>query len=286
MKDIVDAHNDGRVHLQRFIKTGGNVTGDGQWQDWSYMSGQPAYDPRIGSIGTFTPFVASKNDAIYFPPIPLGMERRISFINLVTPSGNIGQERTECFLYDLLGVYPLLDGDSTDLQELNNTLSLSRYADGKGVQMLIVNHISPSANPATATIGYTDSNDIDRSISVAITPNGVPKIATAQTTSSVFGFPFVPLASQGVKRVNNFQLNTSAGGLFAVYLIKPFVNMCEKSGLNGFGIRLATERHLTFQNAFSMPKIEDGAWLGWFAMPFAASRSVPVIFGNIEFVWG
>ena len=80
--DFARAYEEGRYHCQRFIKTGAGQFGDGRWQDWAFQAGQPAYDARIGQALAFTPSVAQGNDAIYFPPIADGMQRKLFKITM------------------------------------------------------------------------------------------------------------------------------------------------------------------------------------------------------------
>jgi hypothetical protein len=103
VKDIVDAVDAGRVHSQRFFKNAG-TTGDGQWHDWSFASGQPAYDARIGDALTFNPAVATGNDAIWFPAKGADQERAILAIDLVSTPGVGGQTNCEFMLCDMLGL--------------------------------------------------------------------------------------------------------------------------------------------------------------------------------------
>ena len=130
-KDIADAFQAGRVHTQRFLKNAGAV-GDSHWQDWAYASGQPAYDARIGDALTLTPQVAVRNDAIWFPGIGAGQTRHLIGLRQYVTAGGVGQLSVESELYDLLAVYPLIDGDNTDPQPMDNTAALPRYADGAG----------------------------------------------------------------------------------------------------------------------------------------------------------
>ena len=106
-KDIADAYAAGRNHTQRFLKNAG-LAGDGQWQDWAYASGQPAYDARIGDATTFTPIVATRNDAIFFPPIGGSETRHLIGLNVYMTASSTGQLNGSYELYDLLAVYPLI----------------------------------------------------------------------------------------------------------------------------------------------------------------------------------
>ena len=140
---VLSAFDEGRVHTQSFLKNNGTF-GDLHWQDWAMSSGKPAYDARIGQSGAFNPVVAQGNDALYFPGIGTGMERRLAMITLNPRASNSAQATVQFYLYDLVGTYPLIDGDSTDPQDFDNTRTLPRYADGEGLRLVLVNHVAPA----------------------------------------------------------------------------------------------------------------------------------------------
>jgi hypothetical protein len=282
MRDVEAAHNEGRVHLQRFLKNTGAI-GDAQWQDWSFASGQPAYDARIGVAGAFTPFVAAKNDAIFFPDIPAGMERRIDLIRYTTTASSTGQTSVEFCAYDLLGVYPLIDGDSLDLQEMDNTNTLPRYIGGQGVRAVLVNHVAPSVATAVATVNYTNSQGVLQTVNWNCGLFGQNKVCYAETLGAAAGPLFCRMAAgdSGIDRIDSLQFQTAPGGLWAIYLVKPLTTFGDRSN----PLKVANEKHLTFQNSFHMPKVENGAWLGFFYMPLGSSRSV-AMYGDVEFIWG
>jgi len=168
--DVLAAYDAGRFHSQRFIKTGAGQANDTRWQDWAFQAGQPAYDARIGVAGSFTPVTAVRNDALYFPDIPAGMERKLHRLFINPKASNASQATVDFVLYDLVGYYPLIDGDSTDTQEFDNTLTLPRYTDGEGVGLVIVNHVAPAVQGGVATIAYTDSKGVAQSVTVG--PSG------------------------------------------------------------------------------------------------------------------
>lgn len=278
VKDIVDAVDAGRVHTQRFVKNAG-VAGDNQWQDWSYASGQPAYDARIGSALAFTPAVAARNDAIFFPGIDAGMERRLLEADIYVTASGTGQTVVEFQMYDLVGYYPLIDGDNTDVQDMDNTLPLPRFATGAGIRPVLVNHVAPLVTTAIATVNYTNSAGDARVATWQTNSNGVNKVCTASL--------FAPLANadSGVRSIENLQFNVAPGGLWCIYLVKPLGQFYWRSGGSGITRTGTHEYNFAIKNSFMLPKIEDGAWLGYFYMPQGSARTV-AMHGNLTAVWG
>jgi hypothetical protein len=284
--DIADAFATGRVHTQRFLKNAG-LAGDSQWQDWAYASGQPAYDARIGDALTFTPQIATKNDAIWFPSIGAGQARHLIGLRQYITAGGTGQLNVESQMYDLLGVYPLIDGDNTDPQPMDNTATLPRYTDGVGVRAVLVNHVAPALVTGCATlVEYTDADNVSRSVTVYATTFGLGKAAfSLQSTGASTGALYLPTDGRGVKSIDQLTFSVAPGGLWAVYLVKPIEYLPWAGGLAGVTQTVISEKCLCSQSSYALPQIYDGAHLGFFYMPNGSARTV-AMFGSATFIWG
>jgi hypothetical protein len=284
-KDVSDAFAQGRVHSQRFFKNAG-VTGDGQWQDWAYASGQPAYDARIGTALTMTPVIASRNDAIYFPDKSAGQERKLLGMRVYATASGVGQLSVESEVYDLLAVYPLIDGDSTDAQVMDNAATLPRYTSGSGVRAVLVNHIAPATVAGcVATIDYTGADDVARQMQVQTTTVGVGKSAwSLDAAGASRGELYLP-DSIGIKQIDQITFVTPPGGLWAVYLVKPIQRIPWRGGEAAVTRTVMAEKCIACTDGFNFPTIEDGAHLGVFYMPNGSARTV-ALFGSMTFIWG
>ncbi len=284
-RDIALAYEAGRVHSQRFFKNAG-TSGAGQWHDWSYASGQPAYDARIGSALEFTPISAQGNDAIYFPGIPSGMERRLAGVDLVFMPGGSGASAVSFEMYDLLGVYPLIDGDSTDLQVMDNSLPVPRYSDG--VRAVLVNHVSPVIQAADVVVNYTNAAGSARSVTWAATAFGQNKVNYTVATGGSSGPLYCSMAQgdTGIGRIDAVQFATAPGGLWAIYLVKPIARL-RNLGANGGSNALSgtSEAIFAMEAGFHLPLILDGAALGFFFMP-ATGTATTALHGQAHFIWG
>jgi hypothetical protein len=283
LSDINAAFDAGRFHVQRFQKNAG--TGHAKaWADPSYASGQPPYDARVGTAATFTPAIAQKNDAIYFPGITAGMERYLVeaqvWSNQATYNGPINMQ-----FFDLLGYYPLIDGDSNDLQDCTNDLSLPRYQNGVGVHMVMVNHIAPALQNGLTVINYTNSDGVDKTITVDIPNNGQNIVCSGSTNavgnaSSTINIPLAA-GDKGVLRVNSIQHTTAPGGLHCIYLVRFLGSMV--LGDN----QVTAEKSFITNKSFAPPRIYDGAWLGWFdSIALGTTARSVAWFGNLSFIWG
>lgn len=285
--DIADAYAAGRSHTQRFLKNAG-LAGDGQWQDWAFASGQPAYDARIGDALTLTPVVASRNDAIFFPEIAVGQTRHLAELSVYPAANSAGQLTVSYEMYDLLAVYPLIDGDNTDQQEMDNAAALPRYADGVGVRAVLVNHVAPGvAAGSPVFIAYRDSDNIARTLTVYATLDGLGKSAwtflPAGTSST--GSLYLPTEGRGIKSITAATFTTAPGGLWCIYLVKPIARIDWQGGAAGVQNTVFSVKNFATGNAFDFPRIYDGAHLSFFYMPNGSGRTVAT-FGNASFVWG
>ncbi len=289
VKDVVDAFSDGRFHTQRAIKTGASQAGDGQWQDWSFTAGQPGFDARVGTAGRFNPFTAARNDAVYFPPIPTEMERKLGGISVFPNSSGIDRVAVNFQLYDLLGVYPLIDGDSPETQEFDNSSPLPRYSDGSGVYAVLVNHVSPTIATGSGTMVYTSCDGSEKTVTFGIRNTGVNKACgSANSSAATDAGLYLPMASgcRGIRSVKSVTLSGTSSGLFSLYLVKPVETFQNFSGITGVNVMTFSEKCNCTANAYKLPKIEDGAWLGMFYMPVGGTRTISSLMAEFTFIWG
>jgi hypothetical protein len=285
------AFDAGQTHTQRFLKNAG-TTGDARWIDWAFSSGQPAYDARIGPVLSFVPVVAQGNDAIYFPPIPAGMERRLHSLTMRPQASQASQASVDFILFDLVGYYPLIDGDSLDTQEMDNTLTLPRYTDGEGLRLVLVNHVAPAVQNGRMLLEYTDTQDADHTADIGLVNWGVNQVVTGERASvtTVSGGYAVPFDGgvTGVKRVNRITYTVAPGGLHAIYVIKPLATLQHFHDAllraDTRGVRAAIEKNFALQSAWNMSVIKDGAHLSFFYRPNGGGRTV-ALFGDLTFVW-
>lgn len=280
--DLNRAFDEGRWHLQRVYKAAGTAHAL-QWADPSFAAGQPAYDARVGTAATFTPTVAQKNDAVFFPGIPSGMERRLMSVTLWSNQSTFNGPGS-VVLFDLLGYYPLIDGDSADTQAFDNTLTLPRYASGDGVFPVMVCHVAPAVQYGVAVVDYTDSTGAARTVTLNVPNNGQNLVCSGVRPAGAtdVGPLFMALAdrSQGVRSIDALTYTTPPGGLHCIYLVKPLATVQLGDNL------VAREKEFYGRAGLHCPRIEDGAWLGWFDRIGSGTSRTVAWFGNFTFAWG
>lgn len=278
---INSAFTAGRWHLQRFVKNAGTAHAL-QWADPSFASGQPAYDAHVGAALEFTPAVAQRNDAIWFPGIEASQERR-----LISATFR-GQQATyngpaSIVIYDLLGFYPLIDGDSADEQPMDNTAPLPRYATGEGVSAVMVNHVAPAVQGGIAALTYTDAAGVQRISTIGVPLNGVNLVCSNSQSTAALDVGALAMsldAPRGVRSIDAIQYTTPPGGLHAIYLIKPLATIVGGDNL------LAVEKDFYKHGALHCPCIFDGAWLGFFNRIGTGTQRTVAWWGHMTFAWG
>lgn len=281
LADLNTAYDEGRWHLQHVLKNAGTAHAL-QWADPTFASGQPAYDAHVGAALAFTPCIAQKNDAIYFPPVAAGQHRHLVGLTLRANQATYSGPAS-VVLFDLLGYYPLIDGDSTDEQAMDNSLTLPRYSDGEGVGLVIVNHVAPALQQGTAVINYTNSDGVAQSLTLALPNAGQNLVCSGHNAVSANSAAItIPLANgaRGIRSLDSITYATPPGGLHCAYLVKILGSAVLGDNL------VAMEKDFALHNAFACPRIHDGAWLGFFdRIGSGTARSVSW-FGHFTFAWG
>ena len=278
---INQAFDDGRWHLQRVFKNAGTAYAL-QWGDATFSSGQPGYDAHVGAPGVFTPSVAAGNDAIWFPGIAPSQERRLVNVTLRDAQATYNGPGSSV-IFDLLGYYPLIDGDSTDEQVLGNAVELPRYSSGDGVFAVLVNHVAPAAQNGIAVVNATDSAGNTVVSTVGVPLNGINLVCSgvqASASADVGPLSMSIGCPRGVRRINSIQFTTPPGGLHAIYLIRPLMTLVHGDN------RIAVEKEAISHNAMNCPRIYDGAWLGWFNRIGSGTARTVSWWGHFTFIWG
>lgn len=283
LSDINAAFDAGRFHVQRFTKNAGTAHAK-IWADPTFASGQPAYDAHVGSPATFTPAIAQRNDAIWFPGIAAGEDRVLVEAQIWSRQATFNGP-ISVVLFDLVGYYPLIDGDSTDTQAFDNSETLPRYASGEGVFPVMVSHVAPALQNGVAIINYTDSTGVAQSCTVDVPNNGQNLVCSGSKAAAGATSCTLSLALnggiRGVSRIDSLTYTTPPGGLHAIYMVRVLGSMQLGDNL------VCGEKNFVTGKAFNPPRIPDGAWLGWFDMLATGTTARTVAwFGNFTFAWG
>lgn len=288
-----DSEADGRSWLSFFRKVPpSTATIAGQWFDYSTASGVPvpnyyASSPLVAA--TLEPekgiYVPEQNTARY-------LKRTIVMSAAASVTGTTNQNQP-LMLLDYLLYYPFIDLDAAgEEQVLDNTVTLPRYADGIGVQAMIVAQ-APTVGGGSLTLKYIDDQDVERTTSTIFCAAAQPSGALVTAVAAASGIsPFVPLNAgvRGIKSIVSATVAVANGGLAAIVLVKPHEmsyarEECRRptsSPAESFGDAAEIERVRMRAGA---PEIKAGAFLGWIGYGVAGSLASAPLVGMIESFW-
>lgn len=202
------------------------------------------------------------------------------YLKRITAMGPIAP--TTLLLVDYLLYYPFLDGDSTDEQFFDNTVTLPRYTDGEGVKAFVVAQGS-YVGGAQFSINYTNQDGVSGRISELCTSNTTTTSGTLITSgvaAGQFGW-HIPLKNgdTGIRSVESFTFLSANGGIFALVLAKDIGSVTIREA------NVPAEKDFLIDTGLSMPIVYDGAYLNFLALANASIAAQP-FYGSLQFVWG
>jgi hypothetical protein len=278
LKQIVEASNKNTTYFT-WRKTPSQATVANVWFDTALSPGNPPPNYYASSPGVGTVLAKSDQGGINHGQNVSPNTKHLSrFLILSASATGLPMPYILC---DYLYYYPFIDQETSD-QPLTNNTSLTRYADGKGVQVLCV---STNANTGTLpiiTITYTNSDGVAGRISppfVCLSSSVAGAILTSQTGSTANAFPFIPLQAgdSGVRSIQSVQVTgTPDVGLMCLVLVKPIIT--------GVLLEQTAPHEWTALSDSQMPRIYDDACLNVLCLP-QGSLSGVAFHGEIETIF-
>lgn len=275
-RELVDAELDGKTLITSWRKRPSAPNTDGVWFDLSMSPGNPVPNYYASSPNVAQRLAQSTDSGIFHgahtSPIYLKQFLLMADVNLRVPM----------LLCDYLLYYPFIDMSVTDVQALDNTNTLPRYADGRGVQIMAVQVAGQSGagNPQFA-INYVNqsgkSKTTPRVACGAATFTG--SVITSGAAIRYTAGPFIPLApgDTGVRRIESVVFATSDVGLISLVLVKPLATTALREQT------APVERDYAIDFA-SMPEIQPDAYLNIVCHP-TGSLASQTLMGTATFVW-
>lgn len=273
-------------HWQSFVhKTSAPIPGAaGQWGDLSMGAGTPKYNAYVGSQLEATQLVNAGNNSIYLGPTPASGQRRVLSRLGVQSTQGTQNVPLSLLLCDYLMFYPLIDGDNTDEQQMDNTATLPRYATGDGVRAFLVT-TSPMTTNGTAVISYTSSDGVaGRSVTVGVAASsnlGAIAHRTSSTVQASTSSPFLNLAGNdgGLRSVDAVTLPTPTGGFMALVLCRPLASILVREASTW------TEKVSFLTRGGVCPTVYDGAFLN-FIFQTSGTGNPATFRASVDFTWG
>lgn len=267
----------GRTHFCSVRKIPSQATVAGWWADLSMAAGNPP--PNYYAS---TPAVAATLDGfrgIFHGDDKTPASKHITDLGLMTPTaGLVGQYK----LLDYLLYYPFIDGDDADVQPMDNTVTLPRYADGAGVQVMAV-AVAPSTGAGQFTFDYINQDGNARTSPTQFCSTTAANIATIITSQQAVagapGGPFLSLASgdTGVRQIVSVSMSVLNGGLFALVLVKPLLDAAIREINTAAEVQCISTRPV-------LPQVLDGAYLN-LLVNCSATIAAGTLAGFAKFAW-
>lgn len=297
IREYVDACEGGKNWITGFRK--GVTSSSPPAQQIDISSGSGTYPPNYFASAPLTASLMQENKGIFVPNT--GTRKYIKDFTVMntplsaTTTANDGLHAT---LADYVMYYPFIDLTVADLQELDNSVTLPRYTDGRGLRMMMIMQSSSGNYSAVdLTINYVNQDGNDATVTGGLQYSAFSPYAIVAPTvpgQNAYGRYFIPFArgDSGVRRINSVKLSADWGGLAVFVIVKPLMSA---SVWNTQGARRTTAGNL---DSFGSPSqwqnlihsvsgswIEDGAYLTPICqMPNNSGGGALV--GTVETVWG
>ena len=270
--DVVEG---GNSITSTFRKTSAAATTAGVWCDMSTMPGNP-----VTNFYASSPLVAAtllSREGIYHGANQSPSQK---YLKRITAMGTVGP--TNLLLLDYLLYYPFIDGDSTDEQFLDNTVTLPRYTTGANVKAFVVAQGS-YVGGAQFLINYTNQDGVTGRLSQLCTSNVSTTSGTLISSgiaAGTFGWN-IPLQNgdTGIRSVESFTFLSANGGIFALVLAMDLGHVAIREA------NVPAEKDFLMDTGLKMPEIQDGAYLNFIALSNATIAAQP-FYGSLQIVWG
>lgn len=278
LDNIIASISAGKTAEPFFQKTPTNAatSAAGRYHELFTATGIPTGGTFSGTAGVATVMNSSTVGALPIQATASPDNQHLLNMSLVSPTATAVTARM--ILVDFLLYYPALvvTGAPT---ALNNTATLPRYTSGEGVQAFIAVQTALGATQPALTFSYTDQAGNTGNTALAMTsPVASAPVSTCFQNNGGLWMPRVGTDS-GIRKLDSYTLATGTTGTVAAVLCKPL-----------FEIPITVVNSMVQVDALaqipSLPKIEDGACLGFVVLVGGAMVAAASFQGSIKTVWG
>lgn len=281
VKQLVDAELEGRMRRYTWRKTPSQATTAKIWFDLAMSPGNPPPKYWFDAPPAIAKAVSQSADGGVFHGANTSPQTQ--YLRLITAmTATVTALPLTMVLCDYLLYYPSCDDSVTDPQILDNTVTLPRYSDGEGVQVIAVS-VAGRTGGQTFSFSYTNSEGISGRTSQTVQQNTAAAIGTIVTsegaTNLCGGNPFIGLQSgdTGVRSIESVTMNGADVGLFTLILVKPLAQTTIKE------ITAPYEKDFFLFGA-GVPEIKDDAYLNFLCLPQGTLAATALI-GDLKVVW-
>jgi hypothetical protein len=279
-KQLIDAELEGRVRQYVWRKTPSQASTAGIWFDLSMSPGNPPAQYYIGGILTSTVLARSTDGGLQHGANVSPSTKYLRSVTAMTATATALP--MPMILCDYLMCYPFVDMSVTDQQDMTNTNVLTRYTDGKGVQVMAV-LTNAGTGGQSFFFTYTNSDGVSGRTSQTVQMNTATAIGSIVTssvsTANQSGNPFIGLQSgdTGVRSIESVTMLGADVGLFALVLVKPLL-------WTAVNETTAPYEKDALVIGGDIPRIYDDAFLGFLALPRGTLAATALV-GDIKVIW-
>ena len=289
LDQLISAQSAGQTARYDWNKiTGAAAYTAGRWYETMSLGGLPVATTYPGTALTWKTCDEATGDGTNIFGMPNGGNVSTSIkhaLNAAAMSTAATGVPGTLLLCDIQGYYPGIDMNVNTAQTLLGSPSL-RYANGAGVRMFLAARATTGATAHNIAVSYTNQSATagrTMPVTVAATASAiVPHIVHSGVAANNYG-PFLPMASgdTGIQSVQTVTLSAASGTASTAVLVlaRPLAQIT----ISVAG--LMTEKDFLNQIP-SMPRIFDGACLGFLYSAGAATAANTTFSGNLEYVWG
>ncbi len=282
VKTLVDAELDGKRRFSEFVKNVTQITTAGIWYDLTGSAGNPRAKQWFDSTPLTAAAISQSTDGGIYHGAAVGSSQKKYLRFIRSACASVTPLPMSLMLCDYLLYYPTCEDGTTDPQVMDNTVTLPRYTDGDGVQMMAVT-ISARTGGQQFSVTYTNSDGVAGRVTPLVTQNaaaapGTITTANTATNNSPPG-PFIPLQGddRGVRLIESVTMTGADTGFFALVLVKPLAETIIR------GLDAPYDKDmLLFAN--ELEQIKDDAYLSLLARPNGSLAGLAVR-GGIISVW-
>lgn len=278
--DVVDSELEGRVRTYTWRKTPSQATTAGLWFDLSMSPGNPVPKYWFDAPPLIAKGVYQSVDGGLFHGANVSPSTKY-LRNIIVQANAATALPMNMILCDYLLYYPSVDDGTTDPQLMDNSVTLPRYTDGSGVQILPVT-VAARTGGQQFQISYTNQSGQSGRTTVNVTQNSASSIGTVSgsaTATANASNPFVGLQSgdSGVRSIDSVTMLGGDVGLTSFILVKPIAQIIARE------LTVPYEKDfLLYQSDIDI--IYDDAFLNFVCLP-NGSLAATVLTGSIKTIW-
>lgn len=280
VKQLVDAEEAGKVRQYTWRKTPSQATTAGLWFDLSMSPGRPVpkywFDapPAIAKAVSYSADGGLEHGG--------GVSPSEKYLRLTTGIATAATALPlTMILCDYLLYYPSIDDSVLDEQVLDNTVTLPRYTDGDGVQVIAVS-VAGRTGGARFYFTYTNSEGVSGRTSQICYQNNAAALGTLQNSganNNASAMPFVGLQAgdSGVRSIDSVFMLDADVGLMTLVLVKPLGTSVIRE------ITAPAEKDY-FLESGTVPRIYDDAYLSFLCLP-QGTLAATALMGDIKTIF-